>query len=77
MEYLQINTENIDVILELFNKSRDVEGFITNKKTGERIKCLYSKRVINIKDFSILPGSATFVNNDAYCFAQHRIRHPK
>lgn len=71
MNYLQINETNREVILELFNKSMDSEGFIIEKRTGKRLVCPYTKDSINVKEFSILPGSATFVNNRSYCFAEH------
>lgn len=75
MEYIQINESNRDVILELFNKSVDKEGFIIEKATGVRLTCPYSGKCIKINDFSILPGSATFVNNKSYCFAEHLVTH--
>lgn len=75
MEYLQITEDNAKIILELFNKDTDKDGFIVDKKTGKKIKCPYSKKPVHYKDFSILPGSAIFVNNTAYCFAQYRVAH--
>jgi len=75
MEFLQIDDNNRETILELFNKSLDKEGFITEIKTGKRLVCPYSHENINAKNFSILPGSATFVNNKAYCFAEHLVFH--
>lgn len=75
MEFLQVNPSNKEVILELFSKSTDKEGFITEKKSGKRIVCPYSKEEIHSASFSILPGSATFVNNNSYCFAEHITTH--
>ena len=75
MKYLQINDVNKDVILELFSKAVDEEGLIIEKKTGKKLICPYSKQNIHINDFSILPGSATFVNNKIYCFAEHIASH--
>lgn len=71
MKYIQINESNKNVILELFNKSTDDGGFIIENKTKKRLVCPYSKQHIMVTNFSILPGSATFVNNKAYCFAEH------
>jgi len=75
MKYLQVNEPNKDIILELFNKGIDKEGFIIERKTGKRLLCPYSNMNIKINDFSILPGTATFVNNRAYCFAEHIASH--
>ena len=75
IKYIQINDLNREVILELFNKSVDNEGFIIEKKTQIRLTCPYSKQHIRLNDFSILPGSTTFVNNKAYCFAEHITSH--
>lgn len=77
MEYIRITESNRDVILELFSKSTDTEGYIVEKKTGIRIVCPYTKRNILSKSFSILPGTATFVNNKPYCFAEHIVSHRK
>lgn len=71
MEFLQVTNSNKEVILELFNKEIDQEGFIIEKKSGKRIICPYSQQEIHSDSFSILPGSATFVNNLSYCFAEH------
>ena len=71
MKYLQVNDSNKDVILELFGKSLDDEGFIIEKKNKNKLICPYSKEHIRGNSFSILPGSATFVNNYPYCFAEH------
>jgi len=75
MEFLQVNPSNKEVILELFSKAIDKGGFITEKKSGKRIVCPYSKEDIHSDSFSILPGSATFVNNKSYCFAEHITTH--
>ncbi len=75
MEYLQVTKENRDVILELFRKGIDKEGFIIDKKTGKKLICPYSGSNIHSDDFSILPGSATFVTNKSYCFAEHIVSH--
>ena len=75
MKYIQINDSNKEVILELFNKAVDTEGFITEKKTRKRLICPYSQQNIKANSFSILPGSATFVNNKSYCFAEHIVVH--
>ena len=75
MELLQITPSNKSIILELFNKEIDEKGFIIEKKTKKRLKCPYSKQAIHSEDFSILPGSAIFVNNLAYCFAEHITTH--
>lgn len=76
MEFLQVTPSNKEVILELFSKQIDKEGFIIEKKSGNRIICPYSKQEIRSDNFSILPGSATFVNNFSYCFAEHVTTHP-
>ncbi len=75
MEFLQVNPSNKRVILELFSKVMDKEGFILEKKSGKRIVCPYSKKEIHSDSFSILPGSSTFVNNISYCFAEHITTH--
>jgi len=75
MEYLQVTPSNKETILELFSKGIDGEGFIVEKKSGKRIICPYSKQEIHASSFSILPGSATFVNNMSYCFAEHITSH--
>ena len=77
MEYIQVNDSNKEVILELFGKSLDDDGFIIEKKTSIKLKCPYSKEYIHGNNFSILPGTATFVNNKAYCFAEHIVSHSK
>ncbi|MFO8110596.1 MAG: hypothetical protein R6U17_08805 [Thermoplasmata archaeon] len=74
MQYLEINEENRKVILELFDKGIDEEGYIVDE-TGKRVTCPYTKEQIRSDDFSILPGSATFVKNRSYCFAEHIARH--
>ena len=71
MEYVQVTNDNKSVILELFSKQTDNEGYITEKKTGKRLICPYSKKEIKVESFSVLPGSAIFVNNEPYCFAEH------
>lgn len=75
MEFLQVTPLNKEVILELFSKEIDQDGFIIEKKSGKRIVCPYSKQEIHSNSFSILPGSATFVNNKSYCFAEHITTH--
>ena len=75
MQYIQITKENRDVVLELFRKSIDKDGFIIDKKTGKNLICPYSKDKIHVDDFSVLPSSATFVNNKSYCFAEHITSH--
>lgn len=75
MKFLQVTPSNKETILELFSKDIDKEGFIIEKKSGKRIICPYSKQEIQSDSFSILPGSATFVNNMSYCFAEHIATH--
>jgi len=75
MEYVQITPSNKETILELFSKAVDDEGYVVEKKTGKRLVCPYSKQEIHSDVFSILPGSATFVNNLSYCFAEHITTH--
>ncbi len=75
MKYFQINDSNKDIVLRLFNKTTDSEGYIIEKRTSNRIVCPYTNQNIKVSDFSILPGSATFVNNRPFCFAEHRARH--
>ena len=75
MEYLQVTSSNKKTILELFSKDTDSNGFIIEKKSGKRVICPYSKQEIHSDSFSILPGSATFVNNMSYCFAEHITTH--
>lgn len=77
MEFLQVTPSNKEVILELFSKKIDKEGFIIEKKSGNRVTCPYSNQEIHSTSFSILPGSATFVNNLSYCFAEHITTHLK
>ena len=71
MEYINLDSSNKDTILELFSKDIDKEGFIIEKKTGLQITCPYTKEKIHVSNFSILPGSATFVNNEFFCYAEH------
>jgi len=75
MQYLQITDSNRNTILELFNKSVDSKGWLVEKKTGKNLVCPYSKELIHVSNFSILPGSTTFVNNRFYAFAEHRVSH--
>jgi len=77
MEYIQVNDSNKGVILKLFGKSLDDDGFIIEKKTKNKLTCPYSKEHIHGNNFSILPGTATFVNNKSYCFAEHIVSHSK
>jgi hypothetical protein len=75
MEFLEVTSNNRETILELFSKDLDKDGFIIEKKTGKRITCPYSNKEVHSDSFSILPGSAIFVNNYAYCFAEHITTH--
>jgi len=75
MEYIQVNDSNKYTILELFSKTVDEEGYILEKKTGKKLICPYSNEPIRADNFSILPGSTTFVNNEFYCFAEHIVSH--
>jgi len=77
MEYLQITEDNVKTILELFDKDVDKKGFIIYKNSGKLVKCPYTNKPIHHKNFSILPGSAIFVNNDAYSFAGYRVQYSK
>ena len=47
MEFLQITPSNKEVILELFNKGLDKDGFIIEKNTEIRLICPYSKQEIH------------------------------
>lgn len=71
MKTIQITELNKGAILELFSKEIDKDKFIIEKKTKKRIICPYSKEAIKVDDFSILPGSAIFVNNYPYCFTEY------
>ena len=71
METIEINDSNKLAILELFYKSVDSEGYIIEKKTNKRLVCPYSNENIPASNFSIIPGSAIFVNNYYYCFAEY------
>ena len=71
MEIIKIDKSNINALLELFEKDLDKEGYITEKKSGEKVICPYSGEPVNADDFSIIPGSATFVNNYYYCFSEY------
>ena len=75
MNYINITDSNRELILELFDKTTDGAGYIVESATEKKIICPYSKKSIHIKDFSILPGTATFVNNFPFCFAEHRTMH--
>jgi len=75
MKYIQVKETNVDVILELFSKEKDPEGFIIEKKTKKRLICPYTREAIRANNFSILPGSATFVKNEPFCFAEHITTH--
>ncbi len=71
MKTIEITETNIATVLELFNKDIDDEGYIIEKRTGERLVCPFSSSNIHANDFSILPGSAIFVTNQYYCFAEY------
>lgn len=75
MDTIKINNSNKAAILELFSKEVDNEGFIIEKKTKKRLVCPYSKEEISENEFSILPGSAIFVNNYPYCFTEYLAKH--
>lgn len=75
MEYIKIDNNNKTTILELFNKETDAEGFIIEKRTKKRLVCPYTRENIHSTSFSILPGTATFVNNTFHSFAQHLATH--
>ncbi|MFA4855245.1 MAG: hypothetical protein WC634_01485 [archaeon] len=75
MEIIKIDESNREAILDLFSKSIDNEGYITEKKTGKKLVCPYSNKHIKIADFSVIPGTATFVNNHYYCFSEHLAKH--
>ena len=75
MKFIGVDASNQSVILELFSKSLDKDGFIIEKKTDKRLICPYSNTPIKGDNFSILPGSATFVNNNFFCFSEHIARH--
>lgn len=72
---LEVTKENLDSILDLFDKKKDSEGFIIEKSSGKVVICPYSGKKVHSGSFSILPGSATFVNNFPYCFAEHMSSH--
>ena len=72
---LKVTQENVDAVLDLFGKKKDREGFIIEKDNGKPIICPYSNEKIHSASFSVLPGSATFVNNYPYCFAEHLSSH--
>jgi len=55
----------------------DADGFIIETKNKIRLICPHSNKYIRGNDFSILPNSATFVNNKPYCFAEHIVSHSK
>ena len=71
METIEITEENKPAILELFNKTIDDEGYLVEKTTNMRLVCPYSNQHIKADDFSVLPGSAIFVTNQYYCFAEY------
>jgi hypothetical protein len=72
---LKVTDNNLSSILELFGKTVDKDGYIVEKANGKKVICPYSKKEIHRTSFSILPGSSTFVNNEAYCFAEHLSTH--
>ena len=71
MLFIQITSEKLSVILNLFSKKLDNEGFICEEKSGNLLKCPYTTKKIHSNNFSILPGSAIFVNNSPFVFAEH------
>ena len=71
METIQINNSNKSAILELFGKAVDKENYLIEKKTGKKLICPFSNEHIKVNSFSILPGSALFVNNYYYCFSEY------
>ena len=72
MKYVKIDETNKGVVLELFQKFIDSEGFIIAKDTSRRITCPFTHLPIRADGFSILPGSAIFVNNTSFAFAEQR-----
>ena len=74
MKYIQVTDANAGTILELFSKKTDAEGYIVEAKTNKRLVCPYTNKHIHVASFSILPGSATFVNNIPHAFAEHMVR---
>lgn len=75
MDVIEITEDNREVILDLFDKGVDSEGYIIEQRTGNRLMCPYSKQEIKVDSFSILPGSCTFINNSPYCFTEHMVDH--
>ncbi len=75
MEYFRITEDNMESVLELFNKIADSEGYIIEKNTGKKLICPYTHEPIKASNFSILPGSAIFVNNKSFCFSEHRAQY--
>jgi hypothetical protein len=71
METVEITESNKPAILELFKKDIDSGGYIIEKDTSRRLVCPFSNENIKADDFSVLPGSAIFVNNYYYCFAEY------
>jgi|GEM_PF-1896041 len=74
MEYIQVTEKNKDSILGLFRKAVDTEGYIIDTKNKKRLVCAHTKKNIPANDFSILPGSAVFVNNSYYAFAKQKVK---
>jgi hypothetical protein len=75
MKVIAITPENLESTLSIFGKEIDDDGYLIEKSSKKRLICPYSREPIKKDNFSVLPGSATFVNNYYYCFAEHKFLH--
>ena len=70
MELLEITSDNVDVLLEQFNKELDNEGFIIDKDTKQKVLCRYTNRAIKKDSLGgILPGSNIFIEDSDIAYA--------
>ncbi|MDO8634573.1 MAG: hypothetical protein Q7K34_04750 [archaeon] len=70
MEIIEINEQNKQVILEIFNLSVDKENYILDENKT-RIVCRYSKEPIKLENLAIMPGSEIKINNYSYCISEY------
>ena len=70
MQLLEINKDNIDILLKEFNKEVDLDGFIIDKDTKQKVTCRYTHKPLK-KDTlgGILPGSCIFIEDSDIAYA--------
>ena len=70
MELLEITSENVDILLNEFNKEIDGEGYIIDKDSKEKVICRYTNKPITKTNLGgILPGSNIFIDDSDIAYA--------